>query len=48
MMACDQAVMTTEQNYFAALSRSTRFTREGSVLTLRDAKGAMQATFAMR
>ncbi|MDD2858576.1 MAG: META domain-containing protein [Candidatus Nanopelagicales bacterium] len=48
MMACDPAVMTTEANYFTALGRSVRFTREGSVLTLRDAKGAMQATFTIK
>lgn len=48
MMACDPAVMATEHNYFTALSRSTRFTREGSVLTLRDAKGATQATFTIK
>jgi heat shock protein HslJ len=43
---CDDATMTTEQQYFAALAASTTFSLDANSLTLRDASGAMQVTFA--
>jgi heat shock protein HslJ len=43
--ACEQAVMDTEQQYFAALAKVTTYQLEADQLTLRDADGATQATF---
>lgn len=45
--ACDPAVMQQEQQYFAALAQVHSFDISGgSTLTLRDAGGAMQATYS--
>jgi heat shock protein HslJ len=46
MKACEDAIMQIEQQYTAALAASTVYEIEGTTLTLRDASGAMQATFA--
>ena len=46
MMACDNALMQLEQEYLAALPKVTTYQREGDVLTLRDATGAMQVVYA--
>lgn len=45
MMACETAVMTTEQQYFAALGKVAKYQRDGNKLTLRDAAGATQVTY---
>jgi heat shock protein HslJ len=46
MMACDPAsIMTTEQQYFAALTKVATYQRDGNRLTLRDASGATQVTY---
>ena len=46
MMACELAsVMTTEQQYFAALTKVASYQRDGNRLTLRDASGAIQVTY---
>ena len=46
MMACEPAsVMTTEQQYFAALKKVATYMRDGNQLTLRDASGATQVTY---
>jgi heat shock protein HslJ len=46
MKACEDAIMQIEQQYTAALAASTVYQLEGSTLTLRDASGATQVTFA--
>lgn len=46
MMACEPtSVMTTEQQYFAALAKVTKYQRDGNRLTLKDASGATQVTY---
>ncbi len=46
MMACEpSSVMTTEQQYFAALTKVATYQRDGNQLTLRDATGATQVTY---
>ena len=46
MMACEPPdVMSTEQQYFAALDKVATYDRTGNQLTLRDASGAIQVTF---
>ncbi len=46
MMACEPtSVMTTEQQYFAALARVTKYQRDGNRLTLKDENGATQVTY---
>lgn len=47
LMACDDAVMSTEQQFFAALEESTTFTIEGTTLNLRNADGATQVNFRL-
>lgn len=44
-MACADDVMQIEQEYFTALANVTTYQLEADRLTLRDASGAMQATF---
>jgi heat shock protein HslJ len=46
MMACEDAIMQIEQEYTAALAASTVYAIDGATLTLRDAAGATQVTFA--
>lgn len=47
-MAClDEGVMQTEQEYFAALGKVTTYDRKANQLTLKDATGATQVTFAL-
>ncbi len=48
LKACEQAVMDTEQQYFAALAKATTYRLEGNQLTLRDADGATQVAFTQR
>jgi heat shock protein HslJ len=43
--ACAAPVMTLESQYTAALAKVTTYSISGNTLTLRDADGAMQATF---
>jgi len=46
MMACEPtSIMTTEQQYFAALEKVATYQRDGNRLTLRDASGATQVTY---
>jgi len=46
MMACEpSSVMTTEQQYFAALAKVANYQRDGNRLTLKDSTGATQVTF---
>ena len=47
-MACDQAVMTQETQFFAALGASKSFKVSGSTLTMRDTGGATQVTAAKK
>lgn len=44
-MACDEAAMTLEGQYLAALGQVATFTIDGSSLNLRDASGATQANY---
>ncbi len=44
-MACEDAVMEVEQQYFTALANVATYQIEADTLTLRDASGAMQVTF---
>ena len=46
-MACPEPAMEIEQMYFAALQKATVYQLEGDTLTLRDAQGATQVTFAL-
>lgn len=46
-MACPEPAMQIEQMYFAALGNVSTYQIEGTTLTLRDADGAMQATFTL-
>lgn len=46
-MACEEPVMATEQQFFAALENSTTFTVSGTSLNLRDADGATQVSFTL-
>ena len=46
LRACEQDLMDTEQQYFAALAKVTTYQLEGNQLTLRDADGATQVTYA--
>ena len=43
--ACEADVMGLESQYIAALAKVTTYSLSGNTLTLRDADGAMQATF---
>ena len=45
-MACDEEAMTLESQYTAALAKVATYSLSGLTLTLRDAEGATQATFA--
>ena len=45
LKACEQDVMDTENQYFAALAKVTTYQLEGNQLTLRDAEGATQVTY---
>ncbi len=46
MMACEPAsIMTTEQQYFAALEKVSRYQRDANQLTLKDSSGATQVTY---
>jgi heat shock protein HslJ len=45
-MACAEDVMTLESQYTAALAKVTRYSISGATLTLRDADGATQVTYA--
>ena len=45
-MACDQATMDQETQFFAALTATKTYQVSGSTLTLRDSAGAMQVTAA--
>ena len=45
LKACEQDVMDTEQQYFAALAKVATYQLEGNQLTLRDSRGAVQASF---
>lgn len=45
--ACDDAAMTLETQYLAALEAAATYTITGDSLTLRDADGSMQATFVL-
>ena len=45
LKACEQDVMDTENQYFAALATVTTYQLEGNQLTLRDAEGATQVTY---
>ena len=44
-MACPEAEMQIEQNYFTALANATTYEIDGTTLTLRDANGATQVSF---
>ena len=44
-MGCSPELATQEQQYLAALRAATRYELSGSTLTLRDDRGATQATF---
>jgi heat shock protein HslJ len=46
-MACPEPAMAIEQMYFAALGTVATYQVDGTTLTLRDANGAMQATFTL-
>ncbi len=46
-MACEEPVMATEQQFFAALENSTTYTVSGTSLNLRDADGATQVKFTL-
>ena len=47
-MACQpDSVMQTEQEYFTALRKVTTYQREVNTLTLKDADGATQVTYAL-
>lgn len=46
-MACPDPSMQIEQEYFVALGDVTTYQIDGNALTLRDAEGATQATFAL-
>ena len=46
-MACEEPAMQIEQMYFAALANVATYQIDGNTLTLRDANGAMQATFTL-
>ncbi len=45
LKACEQDMMDTEQQYFAALAKVTTYQVEGNQLRLRDTDGATQVTF---
>ncbi len=45
LTACQQDVMDTEQQYFAALAKVATYQLEGNQLTLRDSQGAVQLSF---
>lgn len=45
LKACEQDVMDTEQQYFAALAKVATYQLEGNQLTLRDTQGAVQVSF---
>jgi len=45
--ACDEAAMTLETQYLAALEAAATYTVTGDSLTIRDADGATQATFVL-
>jgi heat shock protein HslJ len=45
LKACEQGVMDTEQQYFAALAKVATYQVEGNQLTLRDADGAVQVSY---
>ena len=45
LTACQQDVMDTEQQYFAALAKVATYQLEGNQLTLRDSQGATQVSF---
>lgn len=47
LMACDDALMKTEQQFFAALDQAATFTVEGTTLNLRDADGATQVNLTL-
>lgn len=47
LMACDDTLMTTEQQFFAALEQVTTYTIEGTTLNLRDADGATQVNLTL-
>ena len=46
-MACEEPAMQIEQMYFTALANVATYQIDGNTLTLRDADGAMQATFTL-
>lgn len=46
MMACEAPAMQTEQLYLKALSNAAKWSIDGGNLFLRDASGAIQATYA--
>jgi len=45
--ACEQELMDTEQQYFAALAKVATYQVEGNSLTLRDADGATQVSYTL-
>jgi heat shock protein HslJ len=45
LKACDDATMALEGQFLAALGNTATYEMSGNTLTLRDASGAMQATF---
>jgi heat shock protein HslJ len=45
LKACQQDVMDTEQQYFAAMAKVATYQLEGNQLYLRDAQGAIQVSF---
>ena len=45
LKACQQDVMDTEQQYFAALAKVATYQLDGNQLTLRDSQGAVQVSF---
>jgi heat shock protein HslJ len=45
--ACDDAAMTLENEYVAALGKAATYEIAGDQLTLRDASGAMQVTYVL-
>ena len=47
LKACEQDLMDTEQQYFAALANVATYQIEGNQLTLRDAEGAVQVSFVL-
>ncbi len=47
LKACQQDVTDTEQQYFAALAKVATYQLEGNQLYLRDAQGAVQASFVL-